>query len=176
MSLPRVERRRTRPFEPLRPRTGYRWKLAVPRRPPCAQPPNNLWQESVSALSAALRVSTVASPQAGASRGGRGTLWDLTPGDAHGSAFEATRLDRLHGRIPQAGPCSTFRRSLLNVPTRPPWSHPQAGTCSTLRRAHLGSDPRMNSGPLFHPSARSHHAVSVQLPRTMRKRLRPRRR
>ena len=62
---------------------------------------------------------TVASPKSGASRGGRGTLWDLTPGDAHGSAFETTRHDRLHGRIPQAGPCSTFRRSLLNVSAHP---------------------------------------------------------
>ena len=75
----------------------------------------------------------------GASRGGRGTLWDLTPGDAHGSAFEATRLDRLHGRIPQAGPCSTFRRSLFHSPAVPlppcdaPSKHKPLGTCSALR-------------------------------------------
>ena len=80
----------------------------------------------------------------GASRGGRGTLWDLTPGDAQGSAFVATRLDRLHGRIPQAGPCSTFRRS-SSAPRRALRHCVTAtvialavlllGSCSTARKA-----------------------------------------
>ena len=87
----------------------------------CAQPPNGLRQESRSVRSAALRVSAVASPQAGpllnaptrppwshphagtcsapqhallgshprkrgASTGGRGTPWDLTPETRTGSA------------------------------------------------------------------------------------------
>jgi len=66
-----------------------------------------------------LRLTRVASPKkiGAPAPPPQPTLWDLTPGDAHGSAFEATRIDRLHGRIPQAGPCSTFRRSLLNPPT-----------------------------------------------------------
>jgi len=57
--------------------------------------------------------SGVASPQGGASEGGRGALGDLTPETPVGSEFARRTDDRLHGRIPQAGPCSTLHRSLL---------------------------------------------------------------
>jgi hypothetical protein len=50
------------------------------------------------------------------------TLWDLTPGDAHGSAFEATRLigstvaSRKRAPAPRcADPCSTLRRAACFV-------------------------------------------------------------
>ncbi len=69
---------------------------AMPRRPPSATgghiPNKKRW---------------------GASRGGRGTLWDLTPGGAQGIGITDAPSDRLHGRIPQAGPCSTFADPLF---------------------------------------------------------------
>jgi len=95
---PRVERRPFRPFEHRRPLKRGLQVSSHTASAACAQPPNNLWQESGSALSAALRVSTVVSPQAG---------------------------------------------PLLNVPTRPPWSHPQS----------IGA-PAPRSGALVKPAPR----------------------
>jgi hypothetical protein len=72
-----------------------------------------------------LHAYAVASPQAGASQGGRGFPLGSDPGDAHGSASKRRAFDRLHGRIPQAGPCSTLRRSLLHASARRPlWLQP----------------------------------------------------
>jgi hypothetical protein len=60
--------------------------------------------------------SLVASPRSGRVDGWkRGPSGDLTPETRMGSASTRRAIDRLHGRIPQAGPCSTFRRSLLHV-------------------------------------------------------------
>jgi hypothetical protein len=84
-------------------------------------------QRDTSALSHAglLHAYAVASPQAGASQGGRGFPLGSDPGDAHGSASKRRAFDRLHGRIPQAGPCSTLRRSLLHASARRPlWLQP----------------------------------------------------
>jgi hypothetical protein len=77
-------------------------------------------QEIGHTMSAALRATGGQIPEQvrGASEGGRGTLWDLTPETRMGSALERRAIDRLHGRIPQAGPCSTFRRSLFRPSTR----------------------------------------------------------
>jgi hypothetical protein len=75
----------------------------------------------------------------GAEEGPQCFFGDLTPKTRMGSAFERRALDRLHGRIPQAGPCSTFRRSLFHSPAVPlppcdaPSKHKPLGTCSALR-------------------------------------------
>ena len=50
----------------------------------------------------------------------RGPSGDLTPKTRMGSASTRRAHDRLHGRIPQAGPCSTLRRSLLHAPAHLP--------------------------------------------------------
>ena len=66
-----------------------------------------------------LRACAVASPQAGRVGGRkRGPAGDLTPQTRMGSASHRRACDRLHGRIPQAGPCSALRRSLLHAPAR----------------------------------------------------------
>ena len=65
------------------------------------------------------RACAVASPQAGRVGGRkRGPTGDLTPQTRMGSALNRRACDRRHGRIPQAGPCSTLRRSLLRAPAR----------------------------------------------------------
>jgi len=91
-----------------------------------------------SMLSAALRVCAVASPKntgAPAQRSDAPSLGHIPtevgrvegrkrdplgsdPRDAHGIGTIRRALDRLHGRIPQAGPCSTLRRSLFRPTTR----------------------------------------------------------
>ena len=71
----------------------------------------------------------VASPQAGRVEGRkRGPSGNLTPETRMGSALKRRALDRLHGRIPQAGPCSSFRRSLLLASARRRlWPQPLEG-------------------------------------------------
>jgi hypothetical protein len=62
--------------------------------------------------------SAVASPQAGASEGGRGFPLGSDPGDAQRDQHVRAH-DRLHGRIPvKRGPCSALRRSLLHAAVR----------------------------------------------------------
>ena len=89
------------------------------------------------------RACAVASPQAGRVGGRkRGPAGDLTPQTRMGSASHRRACDRRHGRIPQAGPCSTLRRSLLHAPARRRfWTQP-AGLARVLAQgfvARLGN-------------------------------------
>jgi len=76
-----------------------------------------------------MHACTVASSQAGRVEGRkRGPFGDLTPEMRMGSVLERRALDRLHGRIPQAGPCSSLRRSLLHASARGRfWPQPLVG-------------------------------------------------
>jgi hypothetical protein len=79
--------------------------------------------------------STVASPQAGASEGGRGApaCWGSDPADARGPAGDApwpAPLSHPH----KWGPCSELRRPLLHVPPAPRSGMQRAGPPRAIAR------------------------------------------
>ena len=103
---------------------GRRVRQSVPRRAEQVPSPQGLdatpeRDTGVPSHAGLVRAYAVASPQAGRVGGRkRGPAGDLTPQTRMGSALNRRACDRLHGRIPQAGPCSALRRSLLHAPAR----------------------------------------------------------
>jgi hypothetical protein len=86
------------------------------------------------------------------------------PGDAHGIGLKDAPMIRLHGRIPQAGPCSTFRRSLLHAQVHPPWVRSPKGPLFRPWRAPnrpVGSGNRaMSCGNVVCSIARTYSGTS----------------